>query len=300
MDTARQESGDVAVATTGQGTGRGAAKGRRPAPLTHMPSRYSIIVVWAALILFYSLTSTHFFQLPTFQAIFNSQEHLVFMTMALLCTITIGEFVDLSVPAVFGFAGTIMPVLVVNHGWNVWAGSLAAIAGATAVGAVNAYLIVKMGVNTIVVTLGMSTLLLGLSMLISDDNTISGLPAGFQNFALKNVGGLPISFYYGVVLVLVFAYILAYTPLGRHMRFVGASREVSRLLPVFAAVFLGTAVFEPGRFNPLGTFVGIYFLSTGVIGLQLHSAAVWIEPVFYGAVLVVAVTISTVLHRRTS
>jgi len=77
-----------------------------------------------------------------------------------------------------------------------------------------------------------------------------------------------------------------------------ASSASQYLLPVFAAVFLGTAIFEPGRFNPLGTFVGIYFLETGVLGLQLHSAAVWIEPVFYGAVLVVAVTISTVLHRR--
>ena len=62
--------------------------------------------------------------------------------------------------------------------------------------------------------------------------------------------------------------------------------------------FLGTAVLEPGRFNPLGTFVAIYFLETGVIGLQLKSAAIWIEPVFYGAVLVAAVTISTLLHRR--
>jgi ribose transport system permease protein len=341
MDTARPDSGDVAVATPGTGGAPAPAKRRRPAALTQLPARYSIIVVWAALIVFYSLTSTNFLHLTTFQAIFNSQQHLVFMTMALLCTITIGEFVDLSVPSVFGFAGTIMPVLVVNHNWNVWVASLAAVICAGLVGAVNAFLIVKMGVNTIVVTLGMSTLLLGVSMLISDDNTISGLPNSFQNFALKDIGGLPVSFYYGVVLVLVFAYILAYTPLGRHMRFVGASREVSRLsgvrvdrirfgsfvfaglisgvgaivtvayvgsfnassasqylLPVFAAVFLGTAVFEPGRFNPLGTFVGIYFLSTGVIGLQLHSAAVWIEPVFYGAVLVVAVTISTVLHRR--
>jgi ribose transport system permease protein len=344
MDTARQDSGDVAVATSGtQGGGRASQKRRRPAALTHLPARYSIIVVWAALILFYTLTDSGFLHVNTFQAIFNSQEHLVFMTMALLCTITIGEFVDLSVPSVFGFAGTIMPVLVVNHNWNVWVGSLAAVICAGLVGAVNGFLIVKVGVNTIVVTLGMSTLLLGISMLISNDNTISGLPNGFQNFALKDIGGLPISFYYGVVLVLVFAYILAYTPLGRHMRFVGASREVSRLsgvrvdrirfgsfvfaglisgvgaiitvayvgsfnassasqylLPVFAAVFLGTAVFEPGRFNPLGTFVGIYFLATGVIGLQLKSAAVWIEPVFYGGVLVVAVTISTLLHRRTS
>ena len=64
---------------------------------------------------------------------------------------------------------------------------------------------------------------------MSDLNTISGLPAGFQKIALFDVGGLPVSFYYGVILVLGFGYLLAFTPLGRHMRFVGASREVSRL-----------------------------------------------------------------------
>ena len=79
-----------------------------------------------------------------------------------------------------------------------------------------------------------------------------------------------------------------------------ASGANQYLLSTFAAVFLGTAVFEPGRFNPLGTFVAIYFLETGVLGLQLKSSAIWIEPVFYGAVLVVAVTISTLLHRRST
>ncbi len=64
---------------------------------------------------------------------------------------------------------------------------------------------------------------------MSNLNVISGLPASFSKIALYNLGGLPISFYYGVVLVGGFAYLLAFTPLGRHMRFVGASREVSRL-----------------------------------------------------------------------
>jgi ribose transport system permease protein len=342
MSTAHDEGGGLAVATPSAGSAP--AKRRRPAPLTHIPSRYAIIGVWAAMILAYSLAEPNLFpHVATYQSIFNSQEPLVFMTMALLCTIVIGEFVDLSVPAVFGFGATIFPVLVVNHGWGVWPAALAAVIATTLVGAVNAYLIVKVHVNTIVVTLGMSTLLEGLSLWISNDNTISGIPSGFQSIANEDVGGLPISFYYGVVLVLGFAYLLAYTPLGRHMRFVGASREVSRLsgvrvdrirfgsfvfagllsgigavisvaaiggynatsadqnlLPVFAAVFLGTAIFEPGRFNPLGTFAGIYFLETGILGLQLLSSQVWIEPVFYGGVLVVAVTISTILHRRTT
>jgi ribose transport system permease protein len=317
---------------------------RRPAALTHIPSRYAIIAVWAAMTAVYIGTEPNLFpHTGTFQTIFGSQQPLVFMTMALMCTIVVGEFVDLSVPAVFGFAATILPVLVVNHGWGVWPAALVAVVGAVAVGAINGFLVVKMHVNTIVVTLGMSTLLEGISLWMSDMNTISGLPSGFGSVANEDVGGLPVSFYYGVVLVLGFAYLLAFTPLGRHMRFTGASRQVSRLsgvrvdrirfgsfvfagllsgigaviaaasiggynpttsdtylLPVFAAVFLGTAIFEPGRFNPLGTFVGIYFLETGILGLQLLGLEAWVSQVFYGGVLVVAVTISTILHRRTT
>jgi ribose transport system permease protein len=74
----------------------------------------------------------------------------------------------------------------------------------------------------------------------------------------------------------------------------------SYLQPTFAAVFLGTAIIEPGRFNPIGTFIGIYFLETGILGLQLLGLQAWVSPVFYGCVLVVAVAISTLLHRRTT
>jgi ribose transport system permease protein len=70
------------------------------------------------------------------------------------------------------------------------------------------------------------------------------------------------------------------------------------LLPIFAATFLGTAVLQPGKFNPIGTLIAVYFLATGVLGLQLLGATSWVSSVFYGGVLVVAVTISTVINKR--
>jgi ribose transport system permease protein len=343
MDTARNRARDVAVApTAAEPAAAGTASRGRPLAGRPLAPRFAVLVVWAAMIGVYWGTEPVLFpHVGTFQTIFGSQQPLVFMTMALMCTIVVGEFVDLSVPAVFGFGATILPVLVVNHGWSVWPAAIVAVVASAGVGAVNGFLVVKVGVNTIVVTLGMATLLEGISLWMSDLNTISGMPAGFQKLALLDVGGLPVSFYYGVALVLAFAYLLAFTPLGRHMRFVGASREVSRLsgvrvdrirfgsfvfagllsgvgaviavaaiggynattsdtylLPVFAAVFLSTAIFEPGRFNPLGTLVGIYFLETGILGLQLLGLQSWVSQVFYGGILVIAVTISTVLHRR--
>ena len=79
-----------------------------------------------------------------------------------------------------------------------------------------------------------------------------------------------------------------------------ATTSDSYLLPVFASVFLGTAVIQPGRFNPIGTWIGIYFLTTGITGLDQLGLQTWVSNVFYGGVLVVAVTIATLLRRRTT
>ncbi|WP_246887880.1 ABC transporter permease [Streptomyces sp. GESEQ-13] len=307
-------------------------------------SRFAVIGVWIALaVLFSVLRPDTFMTSGSLKVIFGSQNQsaLVFLTAALLCTIIVGEFVDMSVASNFGLAAIMLTILHVNHGWNVWAAVLAALVLSTAVGAVNGWLVVKVGVNAIVVTLGMGTFLLGIALWVSDLMPVSGLPSGFKDIALQPVAGLPVSFFYGLALMLGFAYVLHVTPLGRTMRFVGESREVARLagvrvtrlrigafttagliagvggvlsaaatggfdpnvsqsylLPIFAATFLGTAILQPGRFNPVGTLVAVFFLATGVLGLQLLGATSWVTSVFYGGVLVVAVTLSTVLRGR--
>jgi ribose transport system permease protein len=77
-----------------------------------------------------------------------------------------------------------------------------------------------------------------------------------------------------------------------------SATSVSYLLPAVAAVFLGTAVVQPGAFNPLGTMVAIYFLTTGIFGLQLLGYQGWIQNAFYGAGLVAAVTLAKVVRDR--
>jgi len=61
------------------------------------------------------------------------------------------------------------------------------------------------------------------------------------------------------------------------------------LLPVIAAVFLGSTQFRGGRFNVWGTVVAAYVLAVGVKGLQLAGLPIWIPDLFNGAALLVAV-----------
>ena len=85
--------------------------------------------------------------------------------------------------------------------------------------------------------------------------------------------------------------------------FVGANNAVdpttgpAYLLPVYAAVFLGSTVLTPGRFNPLGTAIAVVFLQTGTQGLQLLGLTGWIDQLFYGASLVVAVALPSLFRR---
>jgi ribose transport system permease protein len=64
------------------------------------------------------------------------------------------------------------------------------------------------------------------------------------------------------------------------------------LLPAFSAVFLGATQIKAGRVNVLGTLIAIYLLATGVKGLQLAGAPVFVNDLFNGAALILAVALA--------
>jgi len=75
---------------------------------------------------------------------------------------------------------------------------------------------------------------------------------------------------------------------------IGTADDVSAsgyLLPVIAAVFLGSTQIK-SRFNVAGTFVGVILIQTGIHGIELKGFDQWVNYVFDGAVLIVAVIVS--------
>jgi ribose transport system permease protein len=80
--------------------------------------------------------------------------------------------------------------------------------------------------------------------------------------------------------------------LGSQLGSVVPGGETAYLLPAFAGAFLGATAIEPGRFNPIGTVLAAYALSVAVSGLQQLGAPFWVQPVFNGAILIIAVGLS--------
>jgi ribose transport system permease protein len=88
--------------------------------------------------------------------------------------------------------------------------------------------------------------------------------------------------------------VLSVTILGASAPTVG----LGSLLPAYAAAFLGATAFRPGRFNSAGTVLAIYLLATGVAGLQSLGAQFYVEQLFYGGALLIALIVSALVERR--
>jgi ribose transport system permease protein len=70
------------------------------------------------------------------------------------------------------------------------------------------------------------------------------------------------------------------------------------LLPAFAGAFLGATSIIPGRFNPFGSMIGVYVLTTGILGLTILGIPSFVQSLFYGGGLVLAVVLSQLVRRR--
>lgn len=70
------------------------------------------------------------------------------------------------------------------------------------------------------------------------------------------------------------------------------------LLPAFAAAFLGATSITPGRFNAWGSLVAVYFLVIGITGLTMLGIQTFVQNLFYGGALVLAVALSQLVRKR--
>jgi ribose transport system permease protein len=304
--------------------------------------RYGLLVAWLAVIIVFGiLRPTTFLSWMNFSTIFGSQAVLVVLTLGLIIPLTAGDY-DLSIAGNLTLSAMTIAVLNVTMGWPLLAAIAAALAVGIAIGALNAFLVLYFRINSLIVTLGMGTFLHGITLWISGSNTISGVDFAIAQWVIVNrVFGIPLAFYYALIIAAIIWYVLTYTAAGQRLLFVGRGREVARLsgirvdqvravtflcsgvlgavagvlsvgtlgatdpnsgltylLPAFAAAFLGATSITPGRFNPIGSVIAVYFLVTGITGLSILGISTFVQDLFYGGALVIAVVLSQLVRGR--
>jgi ribose transport system permease protein len=69
------------------------------------------------------------------------------------------------------------------------------------------------------------------------------------------------------------------------------------VVSAITAVFLGATCFRPGHFNVGGTIVALLFLAIGVSGLSLVGLEAWVQDVFTGVSLIIALGVAAFFRR---
>ena len=297
--------------------------------------RFSGLYLGAAFVIIFGVWSPGtFLTMDTVHVIASQQAVAGIVALAVLIPMVAGQF-DLSVGFTANLCGLIAVLLQNDYGIPVPLAIVLAVVTGAMIGAVNGLIVVKLGVNSFIATLGMGSVILAVQAIVTKSET--PLPVSSQFFGKltqQPVLGFQIVIVYLMVLAVLVWWILSFTPAGRYMYATGSNSLAARLsgvqtdkwtwlslissaslagfagvlyvsltgpslsfnqtllLPSFAAVFLGSTQLKPGRFNVWGTLIAIFVLAIGVQGLQLVSGIQWVQDMFNGVALIVAVSLS--------
>lgn len=86
--------------------------------------------------------------------------------------------------------------------------------------------------------------------------------------------------------------------LASKLRIGQASVGLEFLLPALVGAFLGSTTIKPGRVNVWGTVVGVAILAVGISGIQQFGGSFWVEPLFNGVTLLIAIGIAGYAQRK--
>ena len=190
------------------------------------------------------------------------------LTLGQLVIIVAGGL-DLSSGALVAATGVLGVSFMVKNPDSVLLGIVIMLAFGLIVGLINSVLVVKAKLDLFVVTLGMSIVLTGVTLIITK-NPIGPSPKILRVIANKDIFGIPYVLFIIIALVLIFVILMKYTSLGRRFYAVGENPKgsywaglpvqktqviaftISASMSVLASIFLmgrtgaGDPAFGPG------------------------------------------------------
>lgn len=165
--------------------------------------------------------------------------------------------IDVSVGSVVALTTVVVGKLLAS-GMASWLVVLVAIVIGTSIGILNGFIVVQLGVNPFITTLGTMSFFSGLSFILSAGQTVSIRDPLFDWFLYTKVLKIPV-----LVIIVVFVMALAYfverkTVVGRNIFAIGGNREAARLSGISTKML------------PLGLYM-VSSLSAAIAGVVLVS-----------------------------
>ncbi|MDY0908594.1 ABC transporter permease [Microbacterium sp. CFBP9034] len=171
--------------------------------------------------------------------------------------IIITEEIDLSVASIVGLSSVITGVLS-QGGVPFPLAALAAVVVGVVAGAFNGFLITVVGLPSLAVTIGTLALFRGIAVGLLGTTAITDFPEEWTDLAKANIPGTPVPMIMipFVVLAIIFAVVLHFTPFGRSLYAIGLSKEAA----AFSGIDVGRTKFLLFVLSgAVSGFAGVYF-----------------------------------------
>jgi ribose transport system permease protein len=198
-----------------------------------------------------------------FRAIVSAQAVTSVVAMGLLLPLVSGRF-DVSIGAITGMTAIAAAAAMSRHGLPLLVAILVAVLIGLAVGLFNGLIVTRFGVNSIIGTLGTSTVIAGIITAYTQGTPItSNLAPELTGLARTGVLGVPTLFVIAMVICLAVWYLLTQTPYGRRLFAVGSNLSASRLSGVRARLVVAVSF----------ALAGVLAALAGVLQIGTQGAA---------------------------
>lgn len=225
--------------------------------------------------------STYFTSL-NFETIATNQAPTLLLAVAVLVPLIAGEF-DLSVASNFGLCQLLVAGLIIKSGMGWGLAVIVTLGVGALVGLVNGVLIAVLRINSFIATLGMATILDGVTTQYSGGQIIEGnFPNAFLKIgSIQILGSLSIFVVYALVIALILWIGLSYLPSGRHLYATGGARKAAQLLGLRTSYLIVGAFVLCGMIAALTGIVTTSQLTSG----QPSLGSSYLLPAYAGAFL---------------
>lgn len=238
-----------------------------------------VAIVLAALVVGFGIMSANFLSAGNISNILVQSTILLLVALP-MTLIIMTEGLDLSAGAVLTFASIILASVSISTG-SVWIGVLAGLGAGLAFGVLNGSLIAFLGIPPFIVTLGTLGVAQGLSLVVTDGQSIVGIPAVIEGLYSTSAFGIPLPIIISAIAYLLIHTLLYHTRFGTYIFALGGNREALRLAGVSDRTIL-IAVYSLG-----GLMVGFAaLLMTARMNAAHPTAAIGME---FDAIAAVAV-----------
>lgn len=190
-------------------------------------NKYAIYIVLLALVIFFSVASDVFLSFDNIMNVLRQVSVVGIVAVGMTFVILTGG-IDLSVGAVIAVTGVVTAQLMVNGVHPILA-ILASIGVAVLIGIVNAFFSHEFKLNPMIVTLGVMTILKGVSYIVTGGLPVYGFSPAFKVIGQGYLGPIPIPIIIMLVCFGVGYFILKYTSFGTSIYGLGGNEEAVRL-----------------------------------------------------------------------